>query len=293
MTTSASGADALRSLAALKAAGRPIVMLTAYDFPSGRAAEEAGVDVVLVGDSAAMTVLGYETTRTISLDELLMLTRAVRRAVRRVPLIGDLPFGSYEPSDALAVETARRFVNDAGCDAVKLEGAGSMVSRVRAIIAAGIPVVGHVGLLPQSVTSPDGYRARGRDVEQALEIIADADALAAAGCTALVVEAVPARITAIITRRLGIPVIGIGAGSSTDGQVLVYHDLLGLGDGRLPRFVRQYAAARATILDAVRRWAADVRGREFPSGDESYGIPEQAVGEVEGRLRAADAQRRA
>ena len=293
MTTSASGADALRSLAALKAAGRPIVMLTAYDFPSGRAAEEAGVDVVLVGDSAAMTVLGYETTRTISLDELLMLTRAVRRAVRRVPLIGDLPFGSYEPSDALAVETARRFVNDAGCDAVKLEGAGSMVSRVRAIIAAGIPVVGHVGLLPQSVTSPDGYRARGRDVEQALEIIADADALAAAGCTALVVEAVPARITAIITRRLGIPVIGIGAGSSTDGQVLVYHDLLGLGDGRLPRFVRQYAAARATILDAVRRWAADVRSREFPSSDETYGIPEQAIDEVEHRLRAADARRRA
>ena len=268
-------------------------MLTAYDFPSGRAAEEAGVDVVLVGDSAAMTVLGYDTTRAISLEELLMLTRAVRRAVMRVPLIGDLPFGSYEPSDALAVETARRFVSDAGCDAVKLEGAGSIVPRVRAIIATGIPVVGHVGLLPQSVTSPDGYRARGRDVEQALEIIADADALAEAGCAALVVEAVPARITAIITRRLGIPVIGIGAGSSTDGQVLVYHDLLGLGEGRLPRFVRQYAAARDTILDAVRRWAADVRSREFPSSDETYGIPEQAIDEVEHRLRAADARRRA
>ncbi len=293
MTSSASGAGALPSLAALRAAGRPIVMLTAYDFPSGRAAEEAGVDVVLVGDSAAMTVLGYDTTRAISLEELLMLTRAVRRAVMRVPLIGDLPFGSYEPSDALAVETARRFVSDAGCDAVKLEGAGSIVPRVRAIIATGIPVVGHVGLLPQSVTSPDGYRARGRDVEQALEIIADADALAEAGCAALVVEAVPARITAIITRRLGIPVIGIGAGSSTDGQVLVYHDLLGLGEGRLPRFVRQYAAARDTILDAVRRWAADVRSREFPSSDETYGIPEQAIDEVEHRLRAADARRRA
>ena len=293
MTSSASGTNALPSLAALKAAGRPIVMLTAYDFPSGRAAEEAGVDVVLVGDSAAMTVLGYDTTRAISLDELLMLTRAVRRAVTHVPLIGDLPFGSYEPNDALAVETARRFVRDAGCDAVKLEGAGSIVSRVRAIIAAGIPVIGHVGLLPQSVTSPDGYRARGRDVEQALEIIADADALAAAGCAALVVEAVPARIAAIITGRLGIPVIGIGAGSSTDGQVLVYHDLLGLGEGRLPRFVRQYAAARDTILNAVRRWAADVRGGEFPSSDESYGIPERALDEVELRLRDADAGRRA
>lgn len=293
MRSSASGDDALSSLAALKAAGQPIVMLTAYDYPSGRAAEVAGVDVVLVGDSAAMTVLGYDTTRAISLDELLMLTRAVRRAVRRVPVIGDLPFGSYEQSDALAVETARRFVSDAGCDAVKLEGAGSMVSRARAIIAAGIPVVGHVGLLPQSVTSPEGYRARGRDVDQALEIIADADALAAAGCAALVIEAVPARITAIITRRLGIPVIGIGAGSSTDGQVLVYHDLLGLGEGRLPRFVRQYASARSTIVDAVMRWAADVRGGAFPSGDEAYGIPEQAIDEVELRLHAADARRRA
>ncbi len=291
MTLPASGAEALPSLASLKAAGRPIVMLTAYDFPSARVAEEAGVDVVLVGDSAAMTVLGYDTTRAIQLDELLMLTRAVRRAVTRVPVIGDLPFGCYEPSDALAVETARRFVSDAGCDAVKLEGAGPIVSRVRAIIAAGIPVIGHVGLLPQSVTSPDGYRARGRDVEQALAIIADADALAAAGCAALVVEAIPARLTALITRRIEIPVIGIGAGSFTDGQVLVYHDLLGLGEGRLPRFVRQYATARHTILDAVRRWAADVRGREFPSVDESYGIPEQALDEVEHRLRAIDAQR--
>ena len=293
MISSAFGADALPTLAALKAAGRPIVMLTAYDHPSGRAAEEAGVDVVLVGDSAAMTVLGFETTRAVSVDELLVLTRAVRRAVTRVPLIGDLPFGSYEPSDALAVETARRFVSDAGCNAVKLEGAGAMVSRVRAIIEAGIPVVGHVGLLPQSVLSPDGYRARGRDVEQALEIIADADALAAAGCAALVVEAVPARVTAIITRRLGIPVIGIGAGSSTDGQVLVYHDLLGLGQGRLPRFVRQYAALRNTIVEAVTRWAAEVRDREFPSSDESYGIPEQAIDEVEHRLRAGDERRRA
>ena len=261
-------------------------MLTAYDFPSGRAAEEAGVDVVLVGDSAAMTVLGYDTTRAISLEELLMLTRAVRRAVMRVPLIGDLPFGSYEPSDALAVETARRFVSDAGCDAVKLEGAGSIVPRVRAIIATGIPVVGHVGLLPQSVTSPDGYRARGRDVEQALEIIADADALADAGCAALVVEAVPARITAIITRRLGIPVIGIGAGSSTDGQVLVYHDLLGFSEGRQARFVRQYASARSDLSGAVASWAADVRTRRYPAEQHTYPITAEALDEVRRRVDA-------
>jgi 3-methyl-2-oxobutanoate hydroxymethyltransferase len=278
------GAAALPSLAALKARGRPIVMLTAYDFPSGRVAEAAGVDVVLVGDSAAMTVLGYETTRAIAVDELLVLTRAVRRAVKTVPLVGDLPFGSYEPSDEQAVATARRFVDEAGCDAVKLEGAGPMISRVRAIVAAGIPVIGHVGLLPQSVTSPEGYRARGRDAAQALTIVRGAEELEAAGCAALVVEAVPAEIGALVTERVGIPVIGIGAGAATGGQVLVYHDLLGLGEGRLPRFVRRYASARDTLVDAVRRWADDVRGGRFPTPEESYGMPEEEMEELRDRL---------
>src|SRR3954466_14872110 len=200
------GAFVPPSLAALRAAGTPIVMLTAYDYPSGRVAEEAGVDVVLVGDSAAMTVLGYETTRAISVDELLVLTRAVRRAVTSVPLVGDLPYGSYEESDESAVATARRFVDEAGCDAVKLEGAGAMLSRVRAIVGAGIPVIGHVGLLPQSVLSADGYRARGRDAEQALAIIVGAEELARAGCAALVVEAVPSEIGALISARVDLPV---------------------------------------------------------------------------------------
>ena len=284
MTRSASGAAALPTLAALRASGRPIVMLTAYDYPSGRVAEEAGVDVVLVGDSAAMTVLGYETTRAIAIDELLVLTRAVRRAVTRVPLVGDLPFGSYEHSDESAVATARRFVDDAGCDAVKLEGAGAMISRVRAIVAAGIPVIGHVGLLPQSVTSPDGYRARGRDAEQALAIIAGAEELAAVGCAALVIEAVPAEIGAVVTERVPIPVIGIGAGAATGGQVLVYHDLLGLGEGRVPRFVRRYATARETLVAAVRHWADDVRSGRFPSPEEGYGMPAEEMTEVRERL---------
>src|SRR4051812_8673741 len=166
-TPSAAGSSALPTLAALRARGTPIVMLTAYDYPTARIAQAAGVDVVLVGDSAANVVLGYGSTRDISVNELLVLTRAARRGVDSVPLVGDLPFGSYEPSDELAVATARRFVDEAGCDAVKLEGAGEMLSRVRAIIAAGIPVVGHVGLLPQSVVTPDGYRAQGRDAEQA------------------------------------------------------------------------------------------------------------------------------
>jgi 3-methyl-2-oxobutanoate hydroxymethyltransferase len=280
VTRTARGADALPALAALKAAGRPIVMLTAYDYPSGRIAEEAGVDVVLVGDSAAMTVLGYDTTRAISVDELLVLTRAARRAVKAAPLVGDLPFGSYEESDERAVATARRFVDEAGCDAVKLEGAGPILSRVRAIVSAGIPVIGHVGLLPQSVTSPDGYRARGRDAEQALAILAGAEELEAAGCAALVVEAVPAEIGALVTARVSIPVIGIGAGAATGGQVLVYHDLLGLGEARVPRFVRRYAAARETLVDAVRRWADDVRSRRFPSPEETYGMPEEEMAEV-------------
>jgi 3-methyl-2-oxobutanoate hydroxymethyltransferase len=217
-------------------------------------------------------------------DELLMLTRAVRRAVTGVPLVGDLPFGSYEESDEGAVATARRFVDEAGCDAVKLEGAGAMLSRVRAIVAAGIPVIGHVGLLPQSVVSADGYRARGRDAEQALAIIAGAEGLAAAGCAALVVEAVPGEIGALITARVDLPVIGIGAGAATGGQVLVYHDLLGLGEGRVPRFVRRYAEGRATLVDAVRRWADDVRAGRFPSAEEGYGMPAEEVEEVRKRL---------
>jgi 3-methyl-2-oxobutanoate hydroxymethyltransferase len=274
----------LARLADLHAAGVPIVMLTAYDYPSARVAVAGGVDVILVGDSAAMTVLGYSSTREIRIDELMMLTCAVRRAVTDIPIIGDLPFGSYEASDAQAVASALRFANEAGCEAVKLEGGGEMIPRVRAIIEAGVPVVGHVGLLPQSVRTREGYRARGRDPEQALGIIADADALAAAGCVALVVEAVPAAVTDIVTRRVGIPVIGIGAGAETSGQVLVYHDLLGFSEGRSARFVRSYAAARADLSSAVAAWAADVRARRYPAIEHTYPITTEALDEVKRRL---------
>jgi 3-methyl-2-oxobutanoate hydroxymethyltransferase len=282
--TAAFGASALPSLAGARARGTPIVMLTAYDYPSARVAEQAGVDVVLVGDSAAMTVLGYPTTRQVSIDELLVLTRAVRRAVRSVPVVGDLPFGSYEASDRAAVEAARRFVDEGGCDAVKLEGAGPIVARARAIVAVGIPVIGHVGLLPQSVTTPDGYRAQGRDAKQAVAIVTGARELEAAGCAALVVEAVPAEIGALVTERVAIPVIGIGAGGSTSGQVLVYHDLLGYGEGHRARFVRRYATTHDTLVDAVRRWADDVRTQRFPSEEESYGIAPEALALVRKQL---------
>ena len=274
------GEEALPSLAALRRSGTPIVMLTAYDYPGGRIAELAGADVVLVGDSAANTVLGYASTREISMDELLVLTRAVRRAVRNIPIVGDLPFGSYEGSDEVAVASAKRFVAEAGCDAVKLEGAGVMLPRARAIIAAGLPVVGHVGLLPQSVTTPDGFRARGREVEQALAIIADASALEEAGCAAVVVEAVPSAIGRLIAERLTVPVIGIGAGAATDGQVLVYHDLLGYGEGRQAKFVRRYAAAHELFVDAVQRWAADVRAGSYPSPEESYSSRADVIEQV-------------
>ena len=274
----------LAQLDALYARRQPIVMLTAYDYPSARIAMAGGVDVILVGDSAAMTVLGHASTREITIDELLMLTRAVRRAVTGIPVIGDLPYGTYEDSDAHAVASALRFAREAGCDAVKLEGGGDMIPRVRAIIAAGVPVFGHVGLLPQSVRTREGYRARGRDPEQAMGIVSDADDLAAAGCRALIVEAVPAAVTGIITRRVGIPVIGIGAGAETNGQVLVYHDLLGFSEGRQARFVRQYASARTDLAGAVAQWAADVRGGLYPAAEHTYPITPDALGEVERRL---------
>jgi 3-methyl-2-oxobutanoate hydroxymethyltransferase len=191
-----------------------------------------------------------------------------------------LPFGSYEASDELAVASAQRFVNEAGCDAVKLEGGGEMIPRVRAIIKAGVPVIGHGGLLPQSVRTREGYRARGRDPEQALGIIADADALAGAGCVALVVEAVPAAVTEIITSRSHIPVIGIGAGVETGGQVLVYHDLLGFSEGRAARFVKAYASAREELSGAVAAWAADVRSRNYPAAEHTYPITDQALASV-------------
>lgn len=275
---------ALARLTALHERGEPIVMITAYDYPSARVAVAGGVDVILVGDSAAMTVLGYSSTREISIDELLVLTRAVRRAVTDIPVIGDLPFGSYEESDEQAVQSAKRFAEEAGCDAVKLEGAGVILSRVQAIIEAGIPVFGHVGLLPQSVRTREGYRARGRDPEQAIAIVGDADALAAAGCRALIVEAVPAAVTEIITRRVRIPVIGIGAGVETDGQVLVYHDLLGFTQGRLARFVKQYASAHEQLAEAVKAWGDDVRAGRYPAVEHTYPITPEALAVVKQRI---------
>jgi 3-methyl-2-oxobutanoate hydroxymethyltransferase len=263
---------AIDRLAELKRSGERIVMVTAYDYPSARIVEEAGVDVVLVGDSAATTVLGYATTREVSLDEMLMLTRAARRGLRTPVLVGDLPFGTYESSNDQALATARAFI-DAGCDAVKLEGAESRLDRVRALVRAGVPVMGHVGLEPQQVTSAAGYRVRGRDAESAMSIIADARALEQAGCFSLVVEAVPMVVADALTSRVTIPVIGIGASAKTDGQVLVYHDLLGLIEAPRPKFVKEYMALSGPMVAAVRRFAQDVRRGAFPAPEHGYAMP--------------------
>ena len=260
----------LSSLAQKKALGEPIAMVTAYDYPGGQVAEEAGADVVLVGDSAAMTVLGYPSTVPVSVEEMLMLTAAVRRALRTPMLVGDLPFGSYEVSDEQAVATAQRFVKEAGCDAVKLERGGTSVDRARAIVAAGIPVMGHVGLTPQTATALGGYRSQGRTAERALEVAEDALALQDAGCFAIVFEAIPSDLTDELMPRLEIPVIGIGAGPSTDGQVLVMHDLLGIYDGHAARFVKRYGNVREQMIAGVRDYAEDVRTRRYPQPEHGY-----------------------
>ncbi len=267
----------LPRLAEKKRLGEAIVMVTAYDYPSAQVAQEAGVDVVLVGDSGAMTVLGYPSTVPVSTDEMLMLAAAVRRGLRTPLLVGDLPFGSYEASDEQAVRTAQRFVKEAGCDAVKLERGGSSVQRARAIVESGIPVMGHVGLTPQTATALGGYRAQGRTAHRALAVARDALALQEAGCFSIVFEAIPAAVAEAVVAHLQIPVIGIGAGAATDGQVLVFHDLLGIYDGHAPRFAKRYAEIKAQMVAGLAEYAAEVRSRAFPAAEHTYSIDDDEL----------------
>jgi 3-methyl-2-oxobutanoate hydroxymethyltransferase len=263
----------LTKLGEMRALGEPIVMITAYDHPTAKVAEAAGVDVVLVGDSAANNVLGYADTVPITVDELLMLSAAVRRGLRTPLLVGDLPFGSYEASDEQAIATAHRFVKEAGCDAVKVEASAD---RARAIIRAGVPVMGHVGLTPQTATALGGYRAQGRTAERARAVLDEALALQEAGCFSIVFEAIPADVTDVIMGQMEIPVIGIGAGASTDGQVLVLHDMLGIHDGFQPKFVKRFADVKGEMLRGIEAYAEEVRTRRFPAPEHAYGIaPEE------------------
>ena len=269
----------LTDLADMKQRRDRIVMVTAYDFPSGRIADAAGVDIVLVGDSAAMTVLGNESTVPATMEEMVMLTRAVTRGAHRPLVVADMPFGSFQVSDEDAVRNGVRFLKEAGADAVKVEGAGPTVSRVLALVGAGIPVMGHLGLTPQSATMLGGFRAQGRTAAKALQLLADALTLEQAGCFALVLEAVPAAVATKITEALSIPTIGIGSGRGCDGQVLVYHDLLGLYEGKSPRFVKRYAELATTIQKALERFAADVRSGSFPEDEHTYSIPDEELAE--------------
>jgi 3-methyl-2-oxobutanoate hydroxymethyltransferase len=262
----------LPRLAEMKLNAEPIVMVTAYDYPSAEIAEAAGVDMVLVGDTAAMTVLGHSSTTPVSMDEMLVLAKAVRRGLRTPLLVGDLPFGSYERSNEQAIETAMRYVKEAGCDVVKLERGGASVERARAIIRAGIPVMGHVGLTPQTATALGGFKTQGKTADSAVKIAEEALALQAAGCFAIVFEAVPAAISEVLVAKLSVPVIGIGAGAATDGQVLVWHDLLGIHGGHTAKFVKRYAELRGEMERAVGAYADEVRARAFPGPEHSYEI---------------------
>jgi 3-methyl-2-oxobutanoate hydroxymethyltransferase len=269
----------LPRLAEMKLNSEPIVMVTAYDFPSAEIAEAAGVDLVLVGDTAAMTMLGHSSTTPVSLDEMLVLAKAVRRGLRTPLLVGDLPFGSYERSNEQAIDSATRYVKEAGCDVVKLERGGLSVERARAIIRAGIPVMGHVGLTPQTATALGGYKTQGKTADRAARIAEEALALEAAGCFAIVFEAVPAALSEVLVPMLSVPVIGIGAGAATDGQVLVWHDLLGIYGGHKPKFVKRFAELRSEMLAGVSAYAEEVRARAFPSEEYSYSIEPEELAE--------------
>ncbi|WP_341349091.1 3-methyl-2-oxobutanoate hydroxymethyltransferase [Thermaerobacter subterraneus] len=274
----------VRTVLEYKEQGRPVVMVTAYDYPFARLADAAGVDMILVGDSLGNVVLGYPATVFVTLDEMVHHTRAARRGVERALLVADMPFLTFHLSVDDALRAAGRLVQEGGAEAVKLEGAGRVLEVVHRLTGAGIPVVGHLGLLPQRVHALGGYRVQGRDEAEARQLLDDAVALEQAGAFALVLEMVPRELAAAISRRLRIPTIGIGAGPDCDGQVLVLHDLLGLTQGRVPRFARRYAELGQIALEALQRYAADVRARAFPTDEHSYHM---AAGEA--GSRAGDA----
>jgi 3-methyl-2-oxobutanoate hydroxymethyltransferase len=264
----------LPELLEMKRRGEKIVMVTAYDAPSGRLADAAGVDLILVGDSSGMVVHGRESTVPVTLEEILLMTQWVSRGAKRPLVIADMPFGSYEASNEQAIGNAVRLVKDGGADAVKLERGGTTIERAKAIVDAGIPVMGHVGLTPQTATVLGGFKAQGRTADRAEQLIEDALGLQEAGCFAIVLEAVPPPVARATTRARAVPTIGIGAGGDTDGQVLVWHDMLGYYEGHAPRFVKRYAEVGDAIVDALGRYAEEVRSGAFPDEQHTYKMPD-------------------
>jgi 3-methyl-2-oxobutanoate hydroxymethyltransferase len=253
--------------------GEKITCLTAYDYPTARLVDEAGIDVLLVGDSLAQTVLGYTSTVSVTVEEMLHHLRAARRGIRRALLVVDLPFGAYHVSDDEAMATSVQFLKEGGAEAVKLEGGRKRAGLVRRLVEAEIPVMGHIGLTPQSVHALGGYRVQGRTLDHATELLADAEALEEAGAFALVLEGIPRELAAIITRRLRIPTIGIGAGPDCDGQVMVFHDLVGLSFQPHAKFVRTYVDLATALRQAVVQYRRDVESGRYPDDQESYHWP--------------------
>ena len=260
-----------------KQAGQPITSLTAYDYATARLVDEAGIDLILVGDSLAMVVMGYDSTLPVTMDEMLHHTRAVRRAVRRALVVADMPYGSYQSSLEQGIANAVRFVKEAGAQGVKIEGGAARAELVERLTAAEIPVVGHLGLTPQSVHRMGGYKVQGKTTAAIAELLHDAHTLEAAGAVLLVLEGIPREVAARITAEVGIPTIGIGAGPDCDGQILVFHDLVNLSFSPAPKFARQYGDAAALFRDAIESYRRDVEGRAFPSDRESYHLPREAA----------------
>jgi len=271
----------VHSLAEKKRNHTPIVSLTAYDYPTARLADEAGVDMILVGDSLAQVVLGYDSTLPVTMDEMLHHTRAVRRAVRHAFLVADMPFGSYHAGSRKAIENAARFVKESGAEAVKIEGGTARVALIRRIIDAEIPVIGHIGLTPQSVHRMGGYKVQGKTAPAIDALLRDAVALDQAGVAGLVLEGIPREVATRITREVATPTIGIGAGPDCDGQILVFHDLTGLTFRPPAKFVRRYCNAGELITEAIHAYRDDVRSGTFPADAESYHLPREAPNETQ------------
>jgi 3-methyl-2-oxobutanoate hydroxymethyltransferase len=266
----------------MKKDGQKIVMLTAYDYPSARLAEEAGMDVILVGDSLGMVVLGYDSTVPVTMADMIHHTRAARRGARDTFMLTDMPFLTYQISPAQALENAARLVQEGGCEGVKVEGGEDIAPQVRALVSAGIPVCGHIGLTPQSATSLSGYKVQGRTAEAAKKLLHDALALEEAGAFMLVLECIPSQVAELISGKISIPTIGIGAGASCDGQVLVFHDTLGLFERFVPKFVKQFETLGVKAKNALRDYASEVRSGAFPDAAHSFSMSEEQLQRIYG-----------
>jgi 3-methyl-2-oxobutanoate hydroxymethyltransferase len=278
-------------LQAKKHRNDPITMLTAYDYPTSLALDKAGIDVILVGDSLGMVVLGYETTLPVTMEDMLHHCKAVARGARHAHLVGDMPFMSYQVSTAEAVRNAGRFLQEAGMDAVKLEGGSARAAAIKAIVAAGIPVMGHLGLTPQSVRQLGGWKTQATSTRTARRLVQDAHVLENAGCYALVLEAIPDRVAELVRDRLQIPVIGIGAGAGCDGQVLVTHDLLGLFDRFTPAFVKKYADLHSLLTEAFKSYIEDVRAHRFPSSEQTFTINDTVFEQLREELQRSSGRK--